>query len=1048
MLFVLGSDGATDELQNEFHTRFQPFLKQNCLSCHDTETRKGDLDLERFASWTNSWNEPEIWKQILDQVSLGEMPPPDKKQPSGEARRDFLAGVDRFLNSAAESGAGDPGPVLLRRLNNAEYTYTLRDLTGIASLDPAEEFPGDSAAGEGFMNTGSSLVMSPDLFTKYLDAAKKLTEHALLLPDGFRFSEKTTRRDWAEEILGQIRTLYARYSAPEGGDKVDLQGIIFNTNEGGRLPLTKYLEATLTDRDRLKEGAFEEVARESNLSSKYLRTLWQALNRTENSLLLGNLRNRWTSANPSDASTLAGDIAQWQKALWKFSSVGHIGKAGGPKAWMEPVNPIVSNQELKLKLPKITNSTELAIYLVATDIGDGSENDIVIWERPRLTKKDRPELLAHDIPSTDKSIFGKLPDGTAIEETNLASKAPAVIEFRLPADVASEAEFITTASLHASARDGSVQLRITTEKPNLSATLAAGEVQTKKTGSQWTSQSRELVHASPILIHEAGPHRSKLESEFDAFRALFPAALCYTKVVPVDEVVTLTLAHREDHYLKRLMLGDREAAELDRLWDEYQYVSQNDLLLVDAFEQLWQYATQDADPKVFEPMRQPIAERASAFRKRLVETEPKHIDALVTFVAKVYRRPLTSDESNHLRQLYRKLRADELPHEDAFRHTLARIFVSPAFLYRLERSPESASTAPVNDFELATRLSYFLWSSTPDAELLALAAENRLHEDSVLLAQASRMLRDPRISRLSREFATAWLHVYDFESLDEKSETHFPEFASLRGAMQSEVEQFFTDLFQNDGSVLSIFDSDHSFLNESLAKHYDIPNITGPELRRVDGIKKYSRGGILTMAATLSKQSGASRTSPILRGNWISEVIVGEKLPKPPKGVPPLPEDAVAETLTMRELVQKHTTDPRCANCHSRIDGYGFAMEAYDAIGRLRTTDAGKPIDSNSKLHDGTAVAGLEDLRNYLLTSRRDVVVQQFCRKLLGYALGRATMLSDRPLIAEMQKSLAANNYKFSAAIHTLVKSRQFREIRGKNSQSSNNLVSFNTQEN
>jgi hypothetical protein len=201
------------------------------------------------------------------------------------------------------------------------------------------------------------------------------------------------------------------------------------------------------------------------------------------------------------------------------------------------------------------------------------------------------------------------------------------------------------------------------------------------------------------------------------------------------------------------------------------------------------------------------------------------------------------------------------------------------------------------------------------------------------------------------------------------------------------------------------------------------------------------------MAAILSKQSGASRTSPILRGNWISEVIVGEKLPKPPAGTPPLPEDAAAETLTMRELVQKHTTDPRCANCHSRIDGYGFAMEGYDAIGRIRSKDGEKLIDTQSKLHDGTEVAGFADLRNYLVTDRRDVVVQQFCRKLLGYALGRATMLSDRPLIDEMQRALAANDYRFSAAVYTVVKSRQFREIRGKRSQGSNNLVSFYTHE-
>ena len=294
------------------------------------------------------------------------------------------------------------------------------------------------------------------------------------------------------------------------------------------------------------------------------------------------------------------------------------------------------------------------------------------------------------------------------------------------------------------------------------------------------------------------------------------------------------------------------------------------------------------------------------------------------------------------------------------------------------------------------------------------------------------MLGDARIVRLATEFATAWLHLYDFETLDEKSPRHFPEFAALRSSMHQEVVHFFSDLFRNDGSVLSIFDADFTYLNESLAKHYGIAGIEGTEFRKVEGIKKYARGGVTTMAATLSKQAGASRTSPILRGIWISEVLLGEKLPKPPKGTPPLPEDEASETLTVRQLVEKHTSDPRCANCHLRIDGYGFALESFDAIGRARIADlGGRAIETQARLFDGTEVAGWNDLQNYLLTQRRDTLLEQFCRKLLGFALGRAVMLSDRPLIAEMRRALEANDFRFSAAVITIVNSKQFREIRG-----------------
>jgi hypothetical protein len=295
------------------------------------------------------------------------------------------------------------------------------------------------------------------------------------------------------------------------------------------------------------------------------------------------------------------------------------------------------------------------------------------------------------------------------------------------------------------------------------------------------------------------------------------------------------------------------------------------------------------------------------------------------------------------------------------------------------------------------------------------------------------MLRDAKTRRLATEFACHWLQIDDFENLDEKSERHFPTFANLRGAMAEETILFFTDLFQQNGSVLDILDADYTFLNEELARHYDIPDVIGPEWRRVEGVKQFSRGGILAQATTLAKQSGASRTSPILRGNWISEVILGEKLPKPPPGVPPLPDDeAATEGLTVRQLVEKHTSDPKCASCHRRIDPYGFALEAFDAIGGHRQADLGdRPIDTQVKALDGAEFEGLEGLRTYLLTTRRDAFVRQFCRKLLGYSLGRAVQLSDEPLLEEMQSELAAKGYQVNVAVETIVRSRQFREIRG-----------------
>jgi hypothetical protein len=251
--------------------------------------------------------------------------------------------------------------------------------------------------------------------------------------------------------------------------------------------------------------------------------------------------------------------------------------------------------------------------------------------------------------------------------------------------------------------------------------------------------------------------------------------------------------------------------------------------------------------------------------------------------------------------------------------------------------------------------------------------------------------------------------------------------------MYEESVRFFVDLFQRDASVLQVIDADYTFLNEQLAAHYGIPNVTGPEWRRVDGVRPFGRGGILGLATTLSKQSGASRTSPILRGNWVVETLLGEKLPKPPKNVPPLPADeAATEGLTVRQLVEKHRSIESCAKCHVRIDPFGFALEKYDAIGRLREKDLGdRPIDVNVSLADGTQFAGLEGLRDYLLNARREVFLRNFCRKLLGYALGRSVQLSDEPLLDQMLVDLKQHDYRFSAAVESIVRSEQFRFHRG-----------------
>jgi hypothetical protein len=406
---------------------------------------------------------------------------------------------------------------------------------------------------------------------------------------------------------------------------------------------------------------------------------------------------------------------------------------------------------------------------------------------------------------------------------------------------------------------------------------------------------------------------------------------------------------------------------------------------------------------------------------------------VLEFADRAFAARSTEGEQRQLRELYARLRAQELPHEDAIRLTLARVLVAPAFLYRAETPGPSKNQIPVNNWELANRLSYFLWSSMPDPELREAAAAGKLSEAATLLAQTQRMLHDPRARRLATEFACQWLHIRDFDTLDEKSERHFPD---LRRIARRNVRRI--DPLLHGSLPAEWVRAWYPRLRPHLPQRGPCEALRHSRgdrrgWRRVDGIKKLSRGGVLGQAAVLAKQSGASRTSPILRGNWVAEVLLGDRLPRPPKDVPRLPEDEATETLTVRQLTEKHSSDPRCAGCHVRIDPFGLALESFDAIGRHRERDlADRPIDARAKVLDGTQIDGLEGLRDYLLNKRRDAFLRQFSKKLLGYALGRGVQLSDEPLLKDLQAQLAAQDYRVGTAIAAIVQSRQFLDIRGR----------------
>jgi mono/diheme cytochrome c family protein len=1342
-------------------------FKARCLSCHASAKREGDLDLEKplAGGEASIAADAGLWERVLENIASGEMPPQEAPQLSAEERAAIEGWVGKTLDTIATRTAGDPGPVSLRRLSHMEYTYTIRDLTGVESLDPVRDL---RAQQQGSTNQAAAQGgMSEALLAKYLDAANEVASHAVLLPDGIRFSASDQRQDWIDEYLSQIRDFYARFAADGSGGKTVQDGVSLTLGDGGRLPVDRYLTA-------LQAGASTRsnpAPAGPTLSQKYLAILRETLEAKTPSPILDPLRAKFR------AGTLqAADVAAWQNVLWRFAQVGHIGKVGGPKAWQEPVDPIVTQQEVRLPLVPPKDGGDASVWIVVGDAGDGSQGDVALIENARIVtpgKQDLPlkdlrrlagqadskirefarlapaclaavadietaktppsvadlaarhrvpeavlrpwldlipsptaagqngggtvaqllagtvtkkmdgvpqwpalkgwagegnlgflanptdqgidvagtfparSLIVHPSPQAaavtvwqspvatlvrvegelrdldlgggngvewsvrihgegrwqtlasgvskggepvrfgpfpdlrvaagdvvaleiaprdgdhkwdstfvslaiadgtrtwdlakdvaadllagnphadshgndkvwhfvgrpldtpdkrvatgsllaawseaatdaaraelagriadllrnpqstpadspdgklaatlltianalpadalgveavsdayglDPRIFGRAPDGTEVAPTSLCLAAPTVVEFRVPGSmIGKDTAFLTRARLRDPAGDGSVQAAAVTTRPAALAGLLPPVAATGKAAGKWTENQLRTDFNFPILVAPSGTKQKLFETACAEFRSVFPLVLCYPKIVPVDEVVTLMLYYREDDHLRRLMLDDAQKAELDRLWEGLTFVSEAPIEEVVVLEQIIQFATQGADQKIFEPLREPYREKAEAFRRARAAAEPRHVQAIVDLAAKAWRRPLAAAEQDGLQKLYGTLRAEGLEHAAAVRMLLAGVLTSPEFLYRGERPAKGMAAVPVSDQELATRLSYFLWSSLPDDELRAAAAAGKLRDPDVLAAQARRMLADPKVRRLAAEFGCEYLHVGDVATLDEKSETHFPTFKAVRGDMQEEVVRFFTDLFQADRSVLTLLDADHTFVNGPLAQHYALPGIDPKqaEWKRIDGLKARGRGGMLGFAATQARQAGASRTSPILRGNWVWEVVLGQKLPKPPQGVPQLPEETPAG-LTERELTQRHSSDARCAGCHRRIDPYGFALEGFDAIGRSRQKDAaGLPIDTATALADGTPLAGLDGLRQHLLGTKRDEVVRQFCRKLLMYALGRPLLISDKPLVEDMVRTLAAHDYKVGMAIDRIVRSPQFREVRG-----------------
>jgi hypothetical protein len=958
-----GDQPAANEstpIEAEFSQRVRPFLETYCLECHGNEKPKGDMELSAFTSADSVARDLARWELVVEQLEAGSMPPAKAKlRPTDEARRGILTWIGAVRKREATRHAGDPGSVPARRLSNAEYDHTIRDLTGV-DLQPTKEFPVDPANEAGFDNSAESLAMSPALVKKYLEAARFVADHLVLKPDGLAFAPHPTLADTDRDkyCVNQIINFYKRQSS----DYAD------------------YFLAAWRFRHRAALGkpdaTLGSAADELGLSRKYLATVESLLTK------------------PTDD---VGPIAALQ-AMWNSLPEPVDGRADIARAGCERMRDFVVKFRQQL-VPEVKN-------LTARGINSGTQ-PFVLWKNRQLAaNRMRYAGGAPMLKLKDLHLDGLAADALGVPETpeDLAYFEATLDRF---CRTFPDAFFVSERAR--------VYLDPKGEKGNTGRLLSAGF-------HSMTGYFRDDAPLRELILDDSGQRElDRLWREFD-FITGAPMRQ-HSSYLWFERAESGFLRGNEFDFVRA---EDKDAAsdsKMSRLAEVY-------------LAKARRFGASDLAIQAIKDQFQIIASEIRRTEQDHRLAEPRHVEALQQFAARAYRRPLTDTERQDLAEFYRVLREkDGLSHEDAVRDSIVSILMSPHFCYRVDLPGDGGSIRALSNYDLASRLSYFLWASMPDDELLSHAANGDLHKPGILATQAQRMLRDGRVRGLATEFAGNWLDFRRFEEHNSVDRGRFPSFNDeLRRSMFEEPIRYFIDIARNDRPVSLFLDGKHTFVNRALARHYGIPftDAASDAWIRIDDATSHGRGGLLPMAVFLTKNSPGLRTSPVKRGYWVVRRLLGENIPAPPANVPELPSDeSKLGDMTLRETLARHRADKACAGCHARFDAIGLAFEGYGPVGESRTLDlGGRPVDTHATFPrggDGTGVAGL---RTYLESVRRAEFEENLCRKLLAYALGRTLIPSDDATLENMRAKLHTDGGRFGALIETIVTSPQFRNKR------------------
>ena len=985
------AEPSREQLQERFSQVVLPFVTRYCVDCHGPERQEANLSLSGDSTVESVSKHLKVWEIVSTRIAAREMPPEDSsKQPPDDVRNSVVQWIEDWNRFEARRNAGDPGEVLARRLSNAEYDNTIRDLTG-HDIKPTREFPVDPANAAGFDNSGESLTMSPALVKKYLAAARSVADHAVLTPNGIVFAPHPvmTETDRDKFCVQQIVDFYNRHQV----NYADYFHAIWRYQHRDALGLVGTTLADFANEPvRLWPHAADSVpeSREQRnprrgitLSSKYLAILESALTSPEQKGPMAELQAEWktfSQAFPGPVRTLK-TVATNPSGQGQSQRVAYI----KPEDWEIPVYR--ECERLRDLVLKLRQSLETPIQkLQVKGIADGTQ-PLVLWWNAKLAAN-RMTCLGDSgdgaLNDSNRRFCRVFPNAFAMTSRSHFSDPNLGVNVRL-----------LTAGFHL------MQGYFRDDQPLCELVLTERE----KERLDFLWKQLNFVTLVPIrqykdylFFERAEPPQFADGPEFD-----------FARPENKDVALQVNLDRMRDTYLKKLEKSK-------------------------------------PSPEGVEAIRTYFANMSSEIRwieRTQIDAQPTHLKSLVEFARKAYRRPLTDDERKELIAFYHSLRQnDGLSHDDAIRDSIVSVLMSPYFCYRLDLVTTDDKVKALNDHELASRLSYFLWSSMPDELLTEQAEKGELHRPEVLRNEIRRMRKDDRIRGLATEFAGNWLDVRRFEEHNGVDRERFPAFTNeLRQAMFEEPLRLFIDVARRNRSILDLIRADDTFVNATLAKHYGVSiesaDATDVESNdpwyHVTGLRQVDRGGLLSMSVFLTKSSPGLRTSPVKRGYWVVKRLLGEHIPAPPPDVPELPKDeAQLGELTLAQVLAKHRDHKACAGCHQKFDSIGLVFEGFGPTGELRKSDfGGRPVNITATFPDGVERTGVDGLRHYLLEARREEFVTNFCRKMLTYALGRSLLSTDQFTIESMKQALRDHGHEFENAIEAIVTSPQFLNKRG-----------------